>query len=85
VAADVAREYRTRDLSLAAYLAERGLAMLDGSRDPMTGHFEFVLDDPEGRAEQLAVEWSGSCCRRHENQVMALKAVAGSRRGGRGR
>lgn len=75
------REYRTRDLSLAGFLAENGLTLLSARRNPETRHFEFALDDPEGRAEDLAVQWSNSCCRRHENRLMSLKAMIGGKNG----
>jgi hypothetical protein len=84
VAAEI-REYRTRDISLAAYLAERDLTMLSARRNPQTGHFEFVLNDPMDQAESLAVEWSNSCCRRHEQRIMSNKALIGGKSNGNGK
>ncbi len=84
MAVDV-REYRTRDISLAAYLAERELTLLSARRNPTTGHFEFVLDDPRDQAEGLAVEWSNSCCRRHEQRIMSNKALIGGSKNGNGK
>ena len=46
------REYRTRDLSLAGYLAEHGLELRSAKRNQQTRHFEFILDDPKGVAEE---------------------------------
>ena len=80
MAVDV-RPYRTRDISLAAYLAERGLTMISARRNPTSGHFEFALEDPEDQAEGLAVEWSNSCCRRHEQRIMSNKALLGGKPG----
>lgn len=73
------REYRTRDISLAGFLAEHGLVLRRARRDPANGHFEFMLEDPKDQAESLAVTWSNSCCRRHENRLMSLKALVGGR------
>lgn len=78
MAAEV-REYRTRDLSLAGYLAEHGLELRRARRNPESRHFEFVLEDPDSEAEELAVEWANSCCRRHESRIMSLKALIGGR------
>lgn len=73
------REYRTRDLSLAGFLAEHGLELKQARRNPQTHHFEFALYDPDDMAEEMAVEWANSCCRRHENRLMSLKALIGGK------
>lgn len=78
------REFVTRDLSLAAYLAEHGLVLRRARRNPKSRDFEFVLEDPDGRAEDLAVEWSGSCCRQFEARVKSIKALMWSVRNSRG-
>ena len=83
MAAEV-REYRTRDLSLAGFLAENGFTLLRARRNPETRHFEFALHDPEDKAEEIAVLWSNSCCRRHENRLMSLKAMIGGKTNGNG-
>ncbi len=78
--------YVTRNLSLAAYLSEfGGLPLRKGGRTP-GGDFEFVLEDPSGRGESLAVQWVNSCCRRFEDRVLALKTLlrSGGSGGGRG-
>lgn len=68
-------EFITRDLSLAAYLAEHGLTLRMAEKDPRTGHFRFVLEDPFGDAEELKVEWSNSCCFKHEKRLLSIKAI----------
>lgn len=78
------REYRTRDLSLAGFLAEHGLELKRARRNPETRHFEFILEDPDSMAEELAVEWSNSCCRLHEQRLMSLKALIGGKSSGNG-
>lgn len=67
--------YETRNLSLAAYLMEIGrLDLLSCGKDRRTGDFQFVFDDPETKAEGLAIAWTNSDERRFEGAVMALKA-----------
>ncbi len=69
-------EYVTRNLSLAAYLQEiGGLQVRKAGRNPTTGDFEFVLDDPAGIADEMAVKWSNSSERRFEQAVIALKVL----------
>lgn len=67
--------YETRNLSLAAYLLEVGqLDLLDCGKNPKTGDFEFVFNDPSQRGEEMAVGWVNSGERRFEAAVLALKA-----------
>lgn len=75
-------DFVTSDLSLAAYLAERGLdlRMADTHR---SGDFRFVLDDRSGQAQRLSVNWSNSCCRKHEARLRSLKSLVFSGRNGR--
>jgi len=71
----------TSDLSLASYLIEfGGLKLTKGGRGDH-GDFEFIIEDPEGKAEALQVEWAQSCCRRFESQALALKSLMRSQRG----
>jgi hypothetical protein len=62
-------------LSLATYLSEQGLVLRRAGKDPRTGKFEFVLEDPRGDAESLKVEWFGSCCRDFEQSLKSMKAL----------
>jgi hypothetical protein len=68
-------QYVTSDLSLAAYLQERGLTLLGGNKGGAGGAWEFVLADPEGKAHDLAVDWTNSCCRSFESRVRSLKSL----------
>lgn len=68
-------DFVTRDLSLAAFLAERGLILRKAGKDRKTGYFHFVLEDPHGDAERLKVEWSNSCCFKHEKRLQSIKSV----------
>lgn len=74
----------TSDLSLAAYLMKvGGLRLIKGGRGDH-GDFEFIIEDPEGKAEALQVDWAQSCCREFEQQVISLKSLMRGKRG-RGR
>ncbi len=79
------REFVTRDLSLAAFLAEHGLILRRADQDPRTGHFCFVLEDPRGESGTLKIDWSNSCCRKHESRVLSLKQLLRSGPNGDGR
>lgn len=72
-------QYVTNDLSLAAYLSERGYT-LRGARKDARGQYEFVMDDRDGTAHKSAVEWSNSCCRKHEARLRSLKSLVHSGR-----
>lgn len=80
-APESATEFVTRDLSLAAFLAERGLILRKAEKDRRTGYFCFVLEDPRGEAELLKVEWSNSCCFKHEKRLLSIKAIMRSGNG----
>ena len=80
-APEPATEFVTRDISLAAFLAERGLVLRKAEKDRRTGYFCFVLEDPRGEAEELKIDWSNSCCQRHENRLRSIKAVMRSGNG----
>ena len=78
-----ATDFVTRDISLAAFLAERGLVLRKAEKDRRTGYFNFVLEDPRGEAEELKIDWSNSCCTRHEARLRSIKAVMRSGNGSR--
>jgi|TARA_Y100000310_G_scaffold285182_1_gene308464 hypothetical protein len=52
-------EHVTSDLALAAFLCLRGLKLLSAGRET-TGRFKFVFEDPEGKADDLHVEYLSS-------------------------
>nr|BDD46247.1 hypothetical protein 79 [bacterium] len=68
------KTYLSSDLSLAAYLSMRGLEIVRASRLP-GGKFEFELNDPDGRAESLALEYVNSDFSKFDNQIRLLKKI----------
>ena len=47
-------QYETSDLALAAYLTFQGLSLVSAKKLP-TGRFQFILDDPDGKADTLSL------------------------------
>ena len=63
----------TRDLAMAAYLKMRGLAIVRATRRGR--EFDFLFRDPEGRSDELAVEFANSEAQRFNSEVRALKKL----------
>jgi hypothetical protein len=63
----------TRDLALAAYWKMRGLVIVRATRRGKD--FEFLLRDPEGHADALAVEFANSEAQKFDSEVRALKKL----------
>lgn len=68
------KNFETSDLSLAAYLVMNGLALVKASK-AVNGKFEFELEDPEGKAMQLQLEYINSDFCKFDNQVRTLKKM----------
>ena len=51
--------YTTPDLSVAAYLAMKGMRLIKASKTS-SGRFEFVFDDPNNEAESMTLEYFNS-------------------------
>ena len=66
--------YKTSDLALAAYMTLKGLPLISAKKLP-TGRFEFELDDSNGEANSLAIEYIGSDFCQFDNKVRALKKL----------
>jgi hypothetical protein len=64
--------YETSDIALAAYLKLKGLVLLKCERDKK---FCFVFDDPENKAEELAIEFINSDMRRYDDEIRSLKKI----------
>lgn len=71
--------YSTTDLPLMAYYIMNGLeiAKLTKKRGQGGGaqDFVFYFRDPDGKAEQLRIEWVNSQCRDFDNAVRSLKKL----------
>jgi len=69
--------YKTSDIALAAYLKLKGLKLVQCSRD---GKFQFVFEDPENQAEDLALEFVNSDIRKYDDEIRSLKKVIYSKK-----
>jgi len=67
-------QYETSDLALAAYLNIKELKLVSAERLE-SGRFRFVLDDPDGLAESLAIEFFSSEFCRYDNKIRSLKKL----------
>ena len=61
-------------LDTAAYLHDHGIAVANAWRESRY-KFRIVLYDPDKRAEQLAVDYTNSCCARQCDAILRLKRV----------
>jgi hypothetical protein len=71
------QNYKTSDIALAAYLKLKGLKLVQCSRD---GKFQFVFEDPENKAEDLALEFVNSDIRKYDDEIRSLKKVIYSKK-----
>ena len=67
-------QYETSDLALAAYLTFRGLKLISAKKLP-SGRFQFVIEDDQGQADALSLEYFSSDFCRFDNQVRSLKKL----------
>ncbi len=64
----------TSDLPLAAYLVINNLT-LQKARKMSGGKFEFVLNDPEGIAPQLSIDYINSDFCKFDNTIRSIKKI----------
>ena len=67
-------QYETSDLALAAYLTFKGLKLISAKK-LQSGRFQFVIDDTNGEADSLSLEYFSSDFCRFDNQVRSLKKL----------
>ena len=67
-------QYETSDLALAAYLTFKGLKLVSAKR-LASGRFQFILDDPDGNADMISLEYFSSDFCKFDNQVRSLKKL----------
>lgn len=67
-------QYETSDLALASYLTFRGLKLISAQKLP-SGKFQFIIDNPDGNADQLSLEYFSSDFCKFDNQVRSLKKL----------
>ncbi len=66
--------YPTSDLPLAAFLVIKGLSLVK-ARKTSSGRFEFLLEDPNGEAEALSIEYINSDFCKFDNQIRSIKKL----------
>ncbi len=66
--------FTTSDLALAAYMVMRGLGLISAKRLD-SGRFEFKMEDPDVKADALALEFVSSEFAQYDNQIRALKKL----------
>jgi len=66
-------EYKTSDLSLAAFLMMKGLVLMDANKNGP--RFEFIFDDADGKSNTLAIEYINSDFSKFDNSVRTLKKL----------
>jgi len=69
--------YITSDIALAAYLKLCGLRLIECNRD---SKFNFVFEDPEDKAEKLALDFANSDMRRYDDEIRSLKKIIYSKK-----
>jgi hypothetical protein len=70
--------YKTSDLALAAYITMNGLKLVSAGKLP-NGNFNFEIEDPDGKAEALAIEYVSSDFSIFDNKIRTLKKLLYSR------
>lgn len=71
-------KYTTSDIALAAYLKLKGLKLINCTR---ADKFVFEFEDPEELAEDMAIEFVNSECRKFDDEMRSLKKIIYSRNG----
>jgi hypothetical protein len=66
--------FTTSDLPLAAFLVIKGLTLIK-ARKAGSGKFEFVLEDPDGEAERLSIEYINSEFCKFDNTIRSIKKL----------
>jgi hypothetical protein len=64
--------YTTSDIALAAYLKLQGLRLIECGRGDK---FNFVFEDPENQAGQMAIEFINSDMRKYDDEMRSLKKI----------
>ena len=69
--------YSTSDIALAAYLKLQGLILIQCDRGDK---FNFVFEDPDNVAENLALAFVNSDMRRYDDEMRSLKKIIYSKK-----
>jgi len=68
------KNFETSDLPLTAFLVMKGLVLITAKRIN-NGKFLFVLEDPEGVANKLALEYINSDFCKFDNHIRSIKKL----------
>lgn len=68
------KEFKTSDLPLTAYLVIRGFRLVS-ARKVASGRFEFIIEDPNDEAPQLAIDYVNSDFCKFDNQIRTIKKI----------
>ena len=66
--------YKTSDLSIAAFLMMKEMKLINAYRGG-NGQFMFEFDDPDGKGQQFAIEFTNSESAVYDNHVRNLKKI----------
>lgn len=68
------KTYSTRDIGLAGFLQMRGLKIIKATKSE-SSKFVFVFLDPEGRGDDLELEFVNSDFQKYDSSVRGLKKL----------
>jgi hypothetical protein len=69
--------YTTSDIALAAYLKLKGLVLIECAKGEK---FNFVFEDPDGRAGTLSMAFANSEIRKYDDEIRSLKKIIYSKK-----
>ena len=72
------KEYSTPDLSFAAFLLMKSVRLISANKLG-SGKFNFTIDDPDQRCQELAIVFLNSEFAEYDNHVRNLKRMIYSR------
>ena len=70
---NIQKTYTTSDLSLAAYLLLHGLILKSAQKT--VGKFEFILLDPDNKADDLSLSFIGSQFSVYDGYLRTLRGM----------
>jgi len=75
------RHVETSELVIAAYWKLHGLKLVRMRRLGRR-KFAFLFADPEGKSEELTIQWANSECHRFDTEMRSLKKLTHQGNGG---
>lgn len=68
------KNFETSDLPLTAFLVMKGLVLVTAKKIS-GGRFLFVLEDPDGIADKLSLEYINSDFCKFDNHIRSIKKI----------